>query len=154
MLDLVLPAVVRVLDDFEVEDDGLALAVSEAVVAVMQVQTDSLGDALARSVAEGRAAGKLGASDEAAIVAANQVARKVDNADAYFQELAADAVDHRLRPPSQDNVSLPVFLKYLDALGLTPAARKEKAAPSKGGASGRVAAFRSREQQARSGRTA
>ena len=153
MLDLLLPIIVRVFADFEVDDDeGMALAIAEAVAATLEIQDDSLFNALVRSVAKHRADSKLNASDEAAIVAAGQMARKIDQTDAYFQLLERDAIDHHLRPPSQDNVSLPTFLKYLDALGMTPQARKEKtAAPGKAGASGRVAAFRRREQQAQSG---
>lgn len=151
MLTLLLPIVARVLADYEVEDDGVALAVAEAVEKALEIQDDSLFSALVRSVAQHRAEGKLTASDEAAIVAAGQMARKIDVADRYFEALERDAIDRHLRPPSQDNVSLPTFLRYLDALGMTPQARKEKTAGKSGGAGGRVAAFRRREQQAQSG---
>lgn len=150
MLDLLLPAVTRVLEDFELDTEpDLAVALAEAVQRVLEIQDDSLFNALVRSVAIHRAEGKLGPSDEAAIVAAGQMARKIDVADEYFKLLEVDAIERHLRPPSQDNVSLPTFLKFLDALGMTPQARKEKAPPAgKGGARGRVAAFRTREQQA------
>ena len=149
MLTLILPAVAQVLADHEVEDDGVALAVAEAVIAKLQIQDGSLFDALVRSVAEHRAEGKLNASDEAAIVAAGQMARKIDVQDVYFKALEQDAIERHLRPPSMDNVSLPTFLKYLHSLGMTPEARKEKAAaaPAKGGRGGTVSKFRQREQQ-------
>lgn len=155
MLDLVLPAIVGVLAEFGHDDaDGLALAIATAVIEQLEVQDDSLRMALIRSVALARAEGHLAPHDEAAIVAAAQLARKIDLTDKYFAELERDAAKHRLRPPSQDNVSQPSFLKYLEALGLTPAARKEKTTKSGGAGGGRVAAFRQREQSARAGRSA
>lgn len=149
MLALVLPAIVRVLAESGYGDDGLALAIAEAVIEEIEVQDDSLRMALVRSVALARADGQLSMRDEAAIVAAAQLARKIDLTDEYFAELERDAIKNHLRPPAQDNVSQPSFLKYLDALGLTPAARQTKVAGGKtGGSGGRVAAFRQREQRA------
>lgn len=153
MLDLLLPIIVNTLADYEVEDEGVGLAIAEAIEDALKIQDDSLFDALVRSVAKHRADGKLVDSDEAAIVAAGQMARKIDVSDEYFAALEQDAIEHNLRPPSQDNVSLPTFLKFLEALGMTPAARKAvtAAAPGKGGGGGRVARYRQREQDSRQG---
>lgn len=51
----------------------------------------------------------------------------------YFEALADYAADMNGRPPSQDNVSIPTFLKYCESLGLTPAGRNRAAVePGKG----------------------
>ncbi len=153
MLDLLLPIIARVLADHDVEDDGVALALANAIEDALRIQEDSLFEALVRSVAKHRAEQKLVDSDEALVVAAGQMARKIDAADLYFQELLDEAESKHQRPPSQDNVSLPTFLKFLEAMGMTPAARKAvaAAAPAKGGAGGRIAGFRQREQQSLAG---
>lgn len=65
--------------------------------------------------------------DAGTVQAILDVAMKVDMADRYFEDLADDAAVSGRRPPSQDNVSLPTYLKYADALGLTPAARARMA---------------------------
>lgn len=61
--------------------------------------------------------------DDGAVAALRAVAQKIDVQDAYFRELEQDAIDHHLRPPSMDNVSLPTYLKFADALGLTTLGR-------------------------------
>lgn len=153
MLEAVLPVVLEVLAAFEVEDpDELAEAIADAVVAAIDIPDESLRSALLRAVAIARAAGDLSARDEALIVAASQMARKIDTADKYFAELERDAIDRHLRPPSQDNVSLPTFLRYIDALHLTPAAPQPK--PKGEAPGGKVLNFRSREAAARGGRSA
>ena len=80
----------------------------------------------------------LTALDEPAVEAARALARKIDLMDEYFQALAEDAADRNLRTPSVDNVSIPTFLKYCDALGLTPAgrARQTKEPTTTGGETG------------------
>lgn len=55
----------------------------------------------------------------ASVAALRVLARKIDTQDAYFQALLDDAQEHNGRPPSMDNVSIPTFLKFCDALGLT-----------------------------------
>lgn len=90
---------------------------------------DALNDAV-------RQAKHLGSDDLPAIEAARALARKIDLADEYFDHLADYAADHESRPPSQDNVSIPSFLKYCESLGLTPAGRAklaEQKTESKGG---------------------
>jgi hypothetical protein len=83
----------------------------------------------------------LGVLDKPAVEAARALARKIDLMDEYFDALADDVASRNLRPPSVDNVSLPTFLKYCDALGLTPAGRSRQTketqpAPENGGAKG------------------
>lgn len=153
MFEAVLPVVLEVLAAFEVEDpDELAEAIAEAVVAAIDIPDESLRSALLRAVAIARAAGDLSARDEALIVATSQMARKIDTADKYFAALERDAIDRHLRPPSQDNVSLPTFLRYIDALHLTPPSPQPK--PKGEAPGGKVLTFRSREAAARGGRSA
>jgi hypothetical protein len=61
--------------------------------------------------------------DAGAIETLRALALKVDMMDAYLEELAVYATEHRLRPPSQDNVSIPTYLKFAESMGLTPAGR-------------------------------
>lgn len=80
--------------------------------------------------------------DAGAIETLRALAVKIDLADAYFDALMADATEHGSRPPSQDNVSIPTYLKYCESLGLTPAGRAklaEKKPEGKGGKLGRLA---------------
>lgn len=76
----------------------------------------------ALNIAVGQAT-HLGELDEPAIEAARALARKIDLTDLYFEALSDDAADRKLKPPSQDNVSIPTFLKFCESLGLTPAGR-------------------------------
>lgn len=89
------------------------------------------------------AADHLGDLDEPTIEAARALARKIDMADLYFEKLVEYAADNDSRPPSPDNVSLPTYLRYCDALGLTPVARlKLKEKPKEGGAGGKLGQLR------------
>ena len=86
--------------------------------------------------------------DAAAVAAAGALADKIDAWDQIVDWALDDAAESGGRPavPQNDNVSLASFLKYLDQLGLTPAARhvlEEK----KGGASGKLKALREGEKQ-------
>ncbi len=97
-----------------------------------------------------RGASHLGPLDQPTIDAARALARKIDLADVYFQELVRDAIEHDQRPPSQDNVSLPTYLRYCDALGLTPISRlRFKATAKEGGTGGALGGL-----QAKAGRKA
>lgn len=80
------------------------------------------------------------AADAPAIAAARALALKIDLADEYFKALEKEAAKCNRRPPSPDNVSLPTFLKYCDALGLTPAGRGKltQKPEGKGGKLGRL----------------
>ena len=70
--------------------------------------------------------------DAGAIETLRALALKVDMMDAYFEELADYATEHRLRPPSQDNVSIPTYLKFAESMGLTPAGRTKLTAGKDG----------------------
>lgn len=67
----------------------------------------------------------LGA-DAGAVEALRALARKIDAWDEIVQWAIEDAaeVDGRPKVPANDNTSLPTFLKYCEALGLTPGSRK------------------------------
>ena len=91
---------------------------------------DALNEAVSKAT-------HLGPMDLPAVEAARALARKIDVVDAYMQALTEDARERDLRPPSQDNVSIPTFLKYCESLGLTPAGRTRAAVETpKGGAQG------------------
>lgn len=77
-------------------------------------------DATRRAIA---GAGHLTDMDQGAVETLLALALKIDMQDAYFQELAEQAAVRKLRPPAQDNVSIPTYLKFCDSLGLTPAGR-------------------------------
>ena len=81
------------------------------------------------------AAGHLTDQDAGMIAAIRALALKIDVADDYFRELAEQAAIRKHRPPSQDNVSLPTYLKYCAELLLTPASR-ERTPPAKTGGTG------------------
>lgn len=64
--------------------------------------------------------------DAGAVAAAAALARKIDAWDAIVEWAREDASEDQSRPkvPANDNTSLPTFLRYCEALGLTPVARK------------------------------
>lgn len=77
----------------------------------------------------------------------------VDRGTAAAALRLAEAIDQidgdGLNPGGKlDNVSVPTFLRYMGALGLTPEARKA-AAPRKEAAGGQVVGFRSRARARR-----
>ena len=82
-------------------------------------EQQSVSEALERSIANAK---HLRARHSAPIAAARALARKIDAWDQIAQWALDDASDGRGRPaaPANDNVSFASFLKYLDALGLTP----------------------------------
>lgn len=96
-----------------------------------QVQGASVEDEARRAVA---AASHLTDADAAAVAAMVVLARQID----YLDESDFLREDGKL-----DNVSVPTFLRYLDALGLTPAgrARSQIEAP-KEGSRGKLAQLR------------
>lgn len=106
----------------------------------------SLVDALERSL---RNAKHLRARDSAAVVAARKLARKIDAWDIIVDWAFEDIEDvkgGRPAVPTNDNVSLSSFLKYMETLGLVSpveesagAAKPSAAAPPAG-----VLAFRKR----------
>jgi hypothetical protein len=87
-------------------------------------------DALDSAIA---AATHLTARDAAAVAAARALASKIDAWDVIVDWAFEDAAEDGSRPrvPANDNVSLPSFLKYLEALQLVPpAAEKAKPGPA------------------------
>lgn len=92
------------------------------------LDSGDLVQATKSAIASARKAGNLADADMASCVAILELATKIQVQDDYFDALMEDAVENGRRPPSQDNVSLPTFLKYAEALGLTPSGRAK--APS------------------------
>lgn len=82
-----------------------------------------MGDILDATDRTIKAAKHLTDMDAGAVETIRALALKIDLQDEYFQELADQASERKLRPPSPDNVSIPTYLKYCEALGLTPSGR-------------------------------
>lgn len=105
-------------------------------------------DALDEAVAA--AAAYLGPIDAAAVAAARALADKIDAWDLIvdwaLDDLAGADTKGRPAVPQNDNTSLPSFLRYCDALGLTPAARKELERPKEAGGGGKLSSL---QEQAR-----
>lgn len=88
------------------------------------------------------AAGHLTGMDKGAVEAMRALAVKIDE-EASRWELAFEyASANQLKPPAPDNVSLPTYLRYCEALGLTPSGRV-RLGPAKDGAGGKLAQLRS-----------
>lgn len=64
--------------------------------------------------------------DAAAVSAGLALARKIDAWDQIVEWAIEDAAETQSRPkvPANDNTSLPSFLRYCEALGLTPGSRR------------------------------
>ena len=78
-------------------------------------------DGLERSIS---AATHLTSLDDGAVAALRALASKIDNWDAVVDAAMEQAEDGKKLPvPLHDNVSIPTFLKYCEALKLTPASR-------------------------------
>lgn len=87
------------------------------------------------------AASHLTDSDAGAVAVLRELAREIDVRD-HLRELALDyANEHKAKPPGIDNVTVPTYLKFCDALGLTPAGR-ERLKPSEGGGGGNLSRLR------------
>lgn len=86
---------------------------------------ETVSEALERSL---RNAKHLRAKDAAAVAAARALAWKIDNwsklADAAISESGETGARPKL--PLNDNVSISSFLKYMEALGLTPTVEAAK----------------------------
>lgn len=65
-------------------------------------------------------------ADAAAVSAGLALARKIDAWDQIVDWALEDASETESRPkvPANDNTSLPTFLRYCEALGLTPGSRR------------------------------
>lgn len=93
-------------------------------------EQQSVSEALERSIANAK---HLRARHSATIAAARALARKIDAWDVIVEWALDDAEQMKKRPavPTNDNVSIASFLKYLDALGLTPEDEAPAAAPGR-----------------------
>lgn len=90
----------------------------------------SVSEALERSIVNAK---HLRARHSATIAAARALARKIDAWDTIVEWALDDAAQGKGRPavPANDNVSIASFLKYLDALGLTPEDETPAATPGR-----------------------
>lgn len=93
-----------------------------------EFERESVADALERAIAD---ADHLTARHAGAVAAARALAAKIDAWDVIVR-WAIDDAGPVGRPvvPANDNVSLPSFLKYLDALQLVPPAERAKPGPT------------------------
>lgn len=99
-----------------------------------------------------RSAAHLTDADKGAIAALKYLARKIDTED-ELRELALDAQvedGDRSKPPPLDNVSVPTYLRYCVALGLTPGGRGRLPEKKPEGPRGTLSVLRDGAQQARS----
>jgi hypothetical protein len=82
--------------------------------------SESITEATERAI---RAASHLTDMDAGAVETLRYLARKIET-ESELREIALRyAEEYDQKPPHVDNVSVPTYLKYCDALGLTPAAR-------------------------------
>lgn len=80
------------------------------------------------SIAEAEAAGNLGRLDAGPVAAIRALADKIDKDDRVREAyLEAHDGDEHIKPLQLDNVSIPTYLKFCDALGLTPGGRAAQA---------------------------
>lgn len=78
---------------------------------------ETLSEALERSLRNAR---QLKAKDAATVAAARSLARRIDCWDELAKLALEQAGNKRAAVPQNDNTLLPTYLKYCDALGLTP----------------------------------
>lgn len=84
-----------------------------------------LVEATEAAIIEGYRLGVLTELDRAAVQALRDLAVKISVQGEYFDALRHEQQDGR--PPGIDNVSIPTFLKFCQALGLTVGARTTEA---------------------------
>lgn len=91
--------------------------------------------------------------DLGAVEAARALADKIDAWDVIVDWALNDmaGMDSSKRPavPANDNTSIPTFLRYCDALGLTPAGRKSLAAPKEATGGGKLALLQGQARKRR-----
>lgn len=90
-----------------------------------------------------KAATHLTDADRGAVQALRVLARAIDEQDERWAALAKAAAEDNKRPPAQDNVAIPTYLKYCESLGLTPAGRRLMVAPKKEEPRGKLGQLRS-----------
>lgn len=102
-------------------------------------------NALDKALTAARKQGVVSDLDAGTIRAAQALADKIDAWDQIVEWAFEDAAEAGSRPavPANDNVSLASFLKYMNDLGLTPAARSAvvKAGKSGGAPVGKLEAL-------------
>jgi len=97
-----------------------------------------------------KAATHLTSADLGAVQALRMLARKIDTED-ELRGLALDyAAEHKQKPPSVDNVSVPTYLKFCESLGLTPAGRGRLPEKKPEASGGKLALLRGEAQANRS----
>lgn len=111
-----------------------------------------MSDVLAATEAAIEAATHLTGADDGAVEALRALARKIDAWDVIVEWALDDAadLDERPRVPQNDNVSLPTYLKFCDALGLTPAGRSKIAEKKREAAGGKLASLQDAARKKRS----
>lgn len=108
-----------------------------------------MGDVLAATETALAAADHLTDLDAGAVETLRTLARKIDT-EAELRELALDASrEDGGRPPQVDNVSIPTYLKFCDALGLTPAGRTKLGEKKPEAPGGKLALLRDQAQSKR-----
>ncbi|MDQ3307735.1 MAG: hypothetical protein M3499_05190 [Actinomycetota bacterium] len=70
------------------------------------------------------AAPHLTETDAGAVEVLRGLAREIDVRDELREFALQWAAETKTRPPGIDNVTVPTYLKFCDALGLTPSGRK------------------------------
>lgn len=87
--------------------------------------TDDAGNIIDATEQAIEAATHLTKKDAGAVEAMRLLARKIAAWDQIVEWAIEDAARNESRPvvPANDNVSIPTYLKYAEALGLTPAGR-------------------------------
>jgi hypothetical protein len=63
-------------------------------------------------------------ADAGAVAVLRELAKEIDSRDELRDLALRYAGEHNQKPPGIDNVTVPTYLKFCDALGLTPAGRK------------------------------
>lgn len=92
-----------------------------------------------KAIAKATEEKRLGPMDAGAVAAIRVLARKIDESEArwdYCLRYAEWAVENGApppKPPPMDNVSIPVYLNYCNALGLAPAGRAGLPGPKEAG---------------------
>lgn len=124
-------------------DDDCRRGRSKAPTVEELAEAGSLVEATEESITEARSKGQLGLLDAGAVAALRVLADKIDT-EAKRWEYAFEwaqlnpGAKGGPKPPVNDNVSIPTYLRFLESLGLTPAGRGRLASgdPDEGGGGG------------------
>lgn len=95
------------------------------------------------------AAQHLTDADAGAVEALLTVARKVDQDEERWALALQWAEAMKVKPPAQDNVSVPTYLKFCESLGLTPAGRSKLGEKKPEGKGGKLTLLRDQAQAGR-----